>query len=116
MKPTDAIIACGALASPARLSVYRLLVRRGPEGYSPSELCKRLHIPAPTLSFHLKGLTQAGLVVSRREARNLYYSPNIERMHELVHFLTENCCALAEEGGRKSCDLAAPPVPARKRA
>ncbi|TMI91695.1 MAG: winged helix-turn-helix transcriptional regulator [Bacillati bacterium ANGP1] len=98
MKSTDAIEALGALASEARLAVYRLLVRRGPEGYTPSELVARLEVPAPTLSFHLKGLVQAGLIISRRAGRNLYYSPNFERMNALVGFLSENCCSLAEEG------------------
>jgi len=97
MKSNDAIDTLGALASEARLAVYRLLVRRGPEGYTPSELVARLEVPAPTLSFHLKGLVQAGLIISRREGRNLYYSPNFERMNALVGFLTENCCSLAGE-------------------
>ncbi|TLZ35083.1 MAG: winged helix-turn-helix transcriptional regulator [Gammaproteobacteria bacterium] len=97
MKSTDAIDALGALASEARLAVYRLLVRRGPEGYTPSELVARLEVPAPTLSFHLKGLVQAGLIISRRAGRNLYYSPNFERMNALVGFLSENCCSLAGE-------------------
>ena len=92
-----------ALASEARLAVFRLLVKRGPEGYTPSELTKRLDLPAPTLSFHLKGLVQAGLVISRREGRNLYYSPNFERMNALVGFLTENCCSLAEQACGADC-------------
>lgn len=103
MKSTEAIFALSALASESRLAVYRLLVKRGPEGYTPSELGARLDIPAPTLSFHLKGLVQAGLVKSRREARNLFYSPNIERMDALVGFLTENCCSLADMACDTSC-------------
>src|SRR5947208_14220246 len=95
MKSNDAIDTLGALASEARLAVYRLLVRRGPEGYTPSELVARLEVPAPTLSFHLKGLVQAGLIISRRQGRNLYYSPNFERMHALVGLLTANGCSLA---------------------
>jgi len=115
MKSPEAIEALSALASPARLAVFRLLVKRGPEGYTPSDLGKRLDVPAPTLSFHLKGLVQAGLVVSRREGRNLYYGPNFERMNALVGFLTENCCSLAEEACATDCaPLAAPPR--RKRA
>jgi DNA-binding transcriptional ArsR family regulator len=105
MKSNGAITALSALASESRLAVYRLLVKRGPEGYTPSELAARLGIPAPTLSFHLKGLVQAGLVESRREARNLFYSPNFERMNALVGFLTENCCSLAE----KACDTTCNP-------
>ena len=103
MKSKEAIPALSALASESRLAVYRLLVKRGPEGYTPSELAARLDIPAPTLSFHLKGLVQAGLVDSRREARNLFYSPNFERMNALVGFLTENCCSLADEACGATC-------------
>ena len=114
MKSKEAIHALSALASEARLSVYRMLVKRGPEGYTPSEMIGRLDLPAPTLSFHLKGLVQAGLVVSRRNGRNLYYSPNFQRMNALVGFLTENCCSLAGEDCGSTCQPVA--VPARKRA
>jgi ArsR family transcriptional regulator, arsenate/arsenite/antimonite-responsive transcriptional repressor len=116
MKSLEAIQALSALASEARLSVHRLLVKRGPEGYTPSELSKRLDLPAPTLSFHLKGLVQAGLVVSRREGRNLYYSPNFPRMSALVGFLTENCCSLAGETCGTDCEPLAVPAQRRKRA
>jgi DNA-binding transcriptional ArsR family regulator len=116
MKALDAIATLSALASESRLAVYRLLVKRGPEGYTPSELAKRLDLPAPTLSFHLRGLTQAGLVISRRESRNLFYSPNFERMNTLVSFLTDNCCSLAETSCGTDCKPVAAPVQQRKRA
>ena len=116
MKPKDAITTLSALASEARLAVYRLLVKRGPEGYTPSEIAARLNLPAPTLSFHLKGLVQAGLIVSRREARNLFYSPSFERMNALVGFLTENCCSLAEQACGASCEPGVLQAQPRKRA
>lgn len=115
MKTTNAIAALGALASEARLSVFRLLVKRGPEGYTPSELSDRLSVPSPTLSFHLKELVHADLIVSRREGRNLYYSPNFEQMNALVEFLTENCCSLADEACGPNCKPVAVAAP-RKRA
>jgi len=111
MKASEVIEALGALASEPRLTVFRLLVKRGPEGYTPSELIQRLDIPAPTLSFHLKGLVQSGLVISRRESRNLYYSPNFERVRGLVGFLTENCCSLADE----ACDTTCQPIATERR-
>lgn len=116
MKAPEVIEALSALASEARLAVYRLLVKRGPEGYTPSELTGRLDIPAPTLSFHLKELVRAELVVSRRVGRNLYYSPNIERMNALVGFLTEHCCSLASEACDADCKPVAATSSQRKRA
>ncbi|MGO9802951.1 MAG: ArsR/SmtB family transcription factor [Steroidobacteraceae bacterium] len=116
MKSPEVIDALSALASEARLAVYRLLVKRGPEGYTPSELGARLDVPGPTLSFHLKELVRSKLVTSRREGRNLYYSPSIERMNALVAFLTENCCSLAQQPCDSKCQpLAAAPAQ-RKRA
>jgi ArsR family transcriptional regulator len=114
MKSSEALPALSALASAPRLSVFRLLVKRGPTGYTPSDLAERLGFPAPTLSFHLKGLVQSGLVVSRREGRNLYYSPDFDRMNGLIAFLTDNCCSLADEGCATQCQPAAQPK--RKRA
>lgn len=117
MKALEAIEALRALASESRLAVFRLLVKRGPKGFTPSDLVERLEVPAPTLSFHLKELARAGLVTSRREGRNLYYGPNVERMNALVGFLTENCCSLADEACDTGCaPLAAPALRKRKRA
>jgi ArsR family transcriptional regulator, arsenate/arsenite/antimonite-responsive transcriptional repressor len=91
-----------ALAQDSRLAVYRLLVKRGPEGYTPSVLAERLGIAAPTLSFHLRSLQHAGLVSARRAGRFLYYTANFEHMNALVGYLTEHCCSLAES----DCDSA----------
>lgn len=93
MKSHEAVAALAALAQDSRLAVYRLLVKRGPEGYAAGEIAERLEIPGPTLSFHLKALAQVGLVAVRRESRFLYYTANFERMNGLVDFLTENCCS-----------------------
>jgi len=89
--------ALAALAQDSRLQVYRLLVQAGPEGLAASELAERLGIPPNTLSFHLKTLSHADLVLARPEGRFIYYSANYKQMDALLGFLTENCC-----GGR-SC-------------
>jgi len=114
MKTTDAVTALAALAQESRLSLYRLLVRRGPEGYAAGEIAARLGIPGPTLSFHLKALAHAGLVDVRREGRYIRYSPNIERMNALLGFLGENCCSLASACAPDSC--APLPAGARRKA
>ena len=110
MKPVDAIEALAALAQDSRLAVYRLLVKRGPEGFTPSELGARLDIAAPTLSFHLKELQRAGLVSTRREGRYLHYSANFGRMQKLIGFLTENCCSLSDIACDPDCSLVSTPV------
>lgn len=96
MKPEEAIAAMGALAQESRLAVFRLLVRRGPDGFTPSALADKLGVPAPTLSFHLKELQNAGLVLVRRQGRFLFYSANFAQVDALVGYLTDHCCSLAE--------------------
>jgi len=93
MNSLDVVRALAALAQESRLAVFRLLVRRGPEGYSAGEIGEKLEIPGPTLSFHLKELAQAGLVTSRKESRYVYYAPAFGRMNQLLGYLTENCCS-----------------------
>jgi DNA-binding transcriptional ArsR family regulator len=95
MNEPEMVAALAALAQESRLAVYRLLVQRGPEGYSAGEIGERLAIPGPTLSFHLKELSAAGLVTARKDGRFIYYSPKFERMRAVVSYLTDNCCSLA---------------------
>jgi ArsR family transcriptional regulator, arsenate/arsenite/antimonite-responsive transcriptional repressor len=103
MKSKDVVGALAALAQESRLALFRALVKRGPEGYSAGEISERLEIPAPTLSFHLKALSQAGLVSARRDGRFLYYSASFERMAGIVSFLTEHCCSLATDCSSADC-------------
>jgi ArsR family transcriptional regulator len=118
MKQAGAISSLAALAQESRLAIFRMLVKRGPEGYTPTQLGEKLSVPGPTLSFHLKELQRAGLVDVRRDGRFLYYRPNFAHMNGLIAFLTENCCALAEKGCGPECAPVAidASVPKRKRA
>ena len=96
MKAQDVIASLFALAQESRLAVFRILVKRGPEGYTPSELAEKLSLPAPTLSFHLKELSRARLIVAKREGRFLNYSVNFPQMNSVIQFLTDQCCSLSE--------------------
>jgi ArsR family transcriptional regulator len=107
MKATEAVEALSALAQESRLALFRMLVKRGPDGYTPTQLAEKLGVASPTLSFHLKELQHAGLIDVRREGRFLYYRPNFAHMNKLVGFLTENCCALADKGCSPECAPAA---------
>jgi ArsR family transcriptional regulator, arsenate/arsenite/antimonite-responsive transcriptional repressor len=118
MKANDVVTGLAALAQESRLALFRLLVKRGPEGYTPTQLSAKLAVPSPTLSFHLKELQRAGLIEARREGRFLFYSPNFICMNELLGFLTDNCCSLADQDCGPACAVGAVEVvqPKRKRA
>ncbi|WP_420427694.1 ArsR/SmtB family transcription factor [Algiphilus sp.] len=90
---TDSAVEClNALAQPTRLTVFRRLVRAGPEGVCPSELQRELGVSPSALSFHLKALRSAGLAKVRQSGRQLFYSADFDAMQSLVGYLMENCC------------------------
>lgn len=90
-----AIKRLSALAQPARLEVFRLLVKVGPEGLAAGEIARKLDVPANTMSAQLLILSNAGLIRARREGRSIIYAINFEAMRDLLVFLTKDCC-----GGR----------------
>lgn len=92
MKLNDAATTLNALAQPSRLEIFRLLVGAPEEGISAGGISEALAVPKPTLSFHLKELSYAGLVESRREGRSIFYRIRSSRMRELMAFLTQDCC------------------------
>jgi DNA-binding transcriptional ArsR family regulator len=115
MKSKDAIESLAALAQESRLAIFRTLVKRGPEGYTPTQLGEKLSVAASTLSFHLKELQRAELIDVRRDGRFLYYRPNFAHMNQLIGFLTENCCVLADQGCGPECAPAITEAPLIKR-
>jgi ArsR family transcriptional regulator len=92
METTNAVAALAALAQESRLAVFRLLVRNAPEGLTPGVIGEQLELPAPTLSFHLKTLAQAGLVTALQEGRYVRYRAEIAGINALIDFLTADCC------------------------
>ena len=93
MEINIAIKALAALAHETRLTIFRMLVQAGEAGVPAGQLAKELNIPNATLSFHLKELAHAELIVARQESRFIYYSANFTTMNALLGYLTENCCA-----------------------
>ena len=93
MESIDVIKALSALAHPVRLQVFRALVVTGSAGLTPGTIAEALGIPLNTLSFHLKELTNAGLVRQERASRNIVYRAEYDRMNGVLGYLTENCCA-----------------------
>lgn len=82
-----------SLSSGVRLDVFRLLVRQGMTGLVAGQIATELNLPNTNLSFHLKALTQSGLLSVEQEGRFLRYRANIPLMLDLIAYLTEECCA-----------------------
>ena len=92
MEIKQAVKAMSALAQESRLKVFRHLVTCGEEGLPAGQIAECLGIPAATMSFHLKELTNAGLIDQHRDGRSLIYSLNVEAMRALFGYLMEDCC------------------------
>lgn len=122
METGIAIRRLSAIAQDARLDVFRLLVKAGPEGKAAGEIARKLKVPANTLSAQLLVLSSAGLLRARRNGRSIIYAISFDAVRELISFLMEDCC-----GGRAEvcapfasicCDAGEKhetPAPARRR-
>ena len=93
MEKRIAIAAFESLSSSIRLDVFRLLVRTGPDGMVAGEIGTALRVPPTNLSFHLKALTQAGLLTVVQEGRFQRYRASHPLMQDLIAYLTEECCS-----------------------
>ncbi len=84
----DLVRALKALADDTRLEIVRMLCEQ--------ELCAchiltRFHITQPTLSYHMRLLTESGLVVSRREGSLIWYTLSRECFLRVREHLCRFC-------------------------
>ena len=81
------IIFAKALADETRQKIMRLCCCKW---LSVGEIVNALHVSQPTVSHHLSILRTAGLVDSRREGKQVFYSLNQEQ-------IATGCCQLADD-------------------
>jgi DNA-binding transcriptional ArsR family regulator len=112
MQKRAAIRVFESLSSGIRLDVYRLLIKQGPQGMVAGQIASALDLPPANLSFHLKAMTQAGLVGVEQEGRFQRYRANFALMVDLIAYLTAECCA----GHPEQCAELACVDPSRSRA
>lgn len=103
MKTLQAIEALSALAHEHRLAIYRKLVKRGPLGLPAGAIGDGVGLAPSSLTFHLQALHRSGLLLQRREGRQLIYSADFQAMKGLVGYLTDNCCAESGENCATAC-------------
>ena len=96
-----ALSALAALGQPTRLEIFRLLMRKEPEGLAATAIAETIGCPHNTLSTHVSILARAGLVRGTRVGRSIIYRAGVDGMRALVGFLVTDCC----EGHPELCDL-----------
>jgi len=75
-----------ALADPTRLAILRCVAEAGEE--CVCNLTDALESGQSRLSFHLRTLKDAGLLLDRRQGRWIYYSLNPEAVADVRRLLT----------------------------
>ena len=85
---SDSTIMAGfhALSDSLRLEVVELLKT---QELCVCDLCDRLNVSQSKLSFHLKTLKEAKLIVPRQQGRWVYYSLNLPQFVILEQYLAE---------------------------
>ncbi len=85
-----------ALSNPNRLELYLQIVEKHEASYKTGygcllcEITESLNIGAPTISHHLKELTNAELIFTERKGRYLVARVNEEVVDEMNEFLKLN--------------------------
>ncbi|GKQ50486.1 helix-turn-helix transcriptional regulator [Bradyrhizobium sp. Ce-3] len=93
MEERQARTAFAALSQETRLRIVRLLVQAGPDGMAAGAIAEAVAVSPSNVSFHLKDLEHAGMIVPRREARSIIYSADFNGLRDLIAFLMKDCCA-----------------------
>lgn len=91
----DLVATLAALAQSTRVAILRLVSQAGADGIAAGDIARSTDTPPSTLSFHLKEMTQAGLLKARNQGRFIYYSLDDRSIVAVIAFL--NSCRRAIE-------------------
>ena len=75
-----------ALADETRLKIVKMLVQ---EEKCPCHLLKEFHITQPTLSYHTKILSEAGLIEATRKGAQIECRVNEEKIKQIQELLNK---------------------------
>jgi len=92
MNESQVATALAALGHEARLRIFRLLVRAGPDGLNIGDIGRHLELPPSTLAHHLGALVAAGLVVQERQGREVINRAEFNAMRGVLDFVSAECC------------------------
>lgn len=93
MKTEQIIMVFDALGNENRLAIFRLLVQNSKNGLNQGELAEKMgNMPRTTLCFHLGLLESAGLCVSQKVGKSVFYKPCCGLIKQIAGFLLADCC------------------------
>lgn len=84
MNTVDVALICKALGDSNRLQIVQMLSEGEKCG---CKLLEAFEITQPTLSHHMRILTECGLVIARKEGKWSHYSLNCETLKEYKQFI-----------------------------
>ncbi|SEA18748.1 ArsR/SmtB family transcription factor [Rubrimonas cliftonensis] len=93
MDDAAASAALAALGHEARLRLFRLLVRAGPDGLNVGEIGRHLGAAPSTLAHHLGALVAAGLVTQERRGRETVNRAAFDALRATFAYVEAECCA-----------------------
>lgn len=85
------------LSEKNRLDIVELLLKGETCGCT---LIDKLPISQPTLSYHLKAITESGLATARRDGNWMKHYINKDKIDDMILYLTQ-----LKEMGDKACSL-----------
>ena len=95
MNTMDVALICKALGDSNRLQIVQMLSEGEKCG---CKLLEAFEITQPTLSHHMRILTECGLVNARKEGKWSHYSLNCETLKEYKQFIEGLSCS-GDKGG-----------------
>ncbi|HHU13535.1 MAG TPA: winged helix-turn-helix transcriptional regulator [Clostridiaceae bacterium] len=89
MNPIDIALICKSLGDANRLQIMQILA----DGEKCAcELLEAFDITQPTLSYHMKNLTESGLVEVRKDGKWSHYSISCETLQAFKTFVSGLYC------------------------
>ena len=95
MNTMDVALICKALGDSNRLQIVQMLSEGEKCG---CKLLESFKITQPTLSHHMRILTECGLVNARKEGKWSHYSLNCETLKEYKQFIEGLSCTNGQGG------------------
>ena len=92
MTEQQATTALSSISNATRLRMLRLLVAAGPEGLPAGTIAAEVGATPSRASFHLSKMTEAGLLLSQRQSRQIAFRVDFDAVGGLIRYLIEDCC------------------------